>query len=50
MIIVDNPQVSWLRDSDFLKLNQWNLGISDDEAWTVDDCFSCFWGGVRIEN
>ena len=45
LIIVENPRESWLWDFDFLKLNQWSLGISDDEAWTVDDCISCFWGG-----
>ena len=49
LIIVENPRESWLWDFDFLKLNQWSLGISDDEAWTVDDCISCFWGGVRVK-
>ena len=40
--IVENPRESWLRDSDFLKLNQWSLDISGDEAWTDDDYFRAF--------
>ena len=32
-----------------MKLNQWSLDISDDEAWTDDDYFSYFWGGIRVK-